>query len=240
MIVYGKNVINQIQDDPKSIQEIYLQNGMNDARISKALKNLSGVEKKKVTKQYLDKLTSGASHQGVAAKVKDIQTYSLDELLKKKKNEKGFYVILDEIQDPHNFGAILRTADCAGVDGIIVPKRNQAPLSPVAIKTSAGAAYTVPVAVVPNISQAIKHLKEEGYWVAGTDMTNARDYRDGMYEENTALVIGSEGKGISPLVKKQCDYMVSLPMIGSITSLNASVAAGILMYEVLSKRQGRN
>lgn len=238
MIVYGKNVFNQIQEDKESIQEIYLLNGLKDPKIQKALEDLKGIPVKKMTRQKLDTLTKDKAHQGIAAKVKEIQTYSLDELLSMKKHDgPGFYVALDGIQDPHNVGAILRTADCAGADGIIMTKHNSAGLTPAAIKASTGAAYTVPVSIVTNMSKALNTMKEHGYWVAGTDMVNAGDYKEGMYDSPTVIVIGSEGKGISPLVKKQCDYMVSLPMKGSITSLNASVAAALLMYEVLRKRQ---
>lgn len=240
MIVYGKNVARQLQDDPDAIQEVYLQNGFSDAKVDKALKQLKPAQIKKVTKAALDRLTNGGVHQGIACKVKEIETFTLEQLLARKKNEKGFYIALDEIQDPHNVGAILRTADCAGADGVILCRHNAAGLTPAAIKASTGAAYTVPVAIVNNLSQALKKMKEEGYWVAGTGFENARDYRQGMYEEPTVLVIGNEGKGISPLVFKQCDYVVKLPMLGAISSLNASVAAGILMYEVLNKRGSLN
>ncbi len=221
MLVYGKNVFNQIQNDPSSIQEVFILQNLKDQKIQKAVE-----------------LTENASHQGIVAKVKDIPTYSLEELLKEKKGDKpGLYIALDGIQDPHNFGSILRSADCTGVDGVIITKHNSVGLTPAAIKASTGAAYTIPVAVVSNLSQALKKMKEEGYWVAGADMDHARDYRQGMYEEPTVLVIGSEGKGISPLVKKQCDYMVKLPMLGEISSLNASVACAILLYEILNKRE---
>lgn len=235
MIVYGKNVIEQLESDPKIIQELYLLKGLKDRTVKDRAARI-GLKVRELSRLQLDELTDGGVHNGMAAKVKDVPVYTLDQLLKKKKNDKGFYVALDGIQDPHNLGAILRTADCAGVDGVIITKHHSAGLTPTAVKASTGAAWSVPVAMVANMSQALKAMKEEGYWIAGTDMTDARDYRKGMYEEPTVLVIGSEGKGISPLVKKQCDYMVTLPMHGSVTSLNASVAAGILMYEVISKR----
>ncbi len=237
MLVYGKNVFNQIQNDPSSIQEVFILQNLKDQKIQKAVQALS-CKKQVVSRKKLDELTENASHQGIVAKVKDIPTYSLEELLKKKKgNKPGLYVALDEIQDPHNLGSILRSADCTGVDGVIITKHNSVGLTPAAIKASTGAAYTIPVAVVSNLSQALKKMKEDRYWVAGADMDHARDYRQGMYEEPTVLVIGSEGKGISPLVKKQCDYMVKLPMLGEISSLNASVACAILLYEILNKRE---
>jgi 23S rRNA (guanosine2251-2'-O)-methyltransferase len=237
MIVYGKNVFSQIQNDPGAIEEVYVLNGLKDQKISQSLNKLKNVRISKVSRAQLDKMTSQGIHQGIAAKVKDIQTYSLSELLQKRKSDQPLFIALDEIQDPHNLGAILRTADCAGADGVIICKHNSVGLTPAAIKTSTGAAYTVPVAVVNNMSAALKELKKEGYWIVGTDMKDARDYREGIYDVPLVLVIGSEGKGISPLVKKQCDYMVTLPMRGSISSLNASVAAAILMYEVQNKRE---
>ena len=236
MIVYGRNVFNQIQNDPEAIEELFVQQGLKDKKIQNEIQNIH-CKKNVVPRATLDKMTKNASHQGIAAKVKEIPTYTMDELLARKKNSKGLYVALDGIQDPHNVGAILRTCDCVGADGVILCKHNSAGLTPAAIKASTGAAYTVPVAVVTNLSQTLKSLKKEGYWVVGTDMDNARDYRKGMYEEPTVVVIGSEGKGMSPIVKKQCDYMVTLPMVGTITSLNASVACAVLLYEVLNHRQ---
>lgn len=236
MIVYGKNVISQLENDPAAVEELYVSSTLKDRKFRQEAEKLN-VPVLEVPRSRLDKLTNGAAHNGVAARVRDIPTYSLEELLKRQKNDKGFYVALDSIQDPHNLGAILRTADCAGADGVIITRHHSASLTPAAVKASTGAAYTVPVAQVTNLSQALKTLKDNGFWIAGTDMKDARDYREGMYEEPTVLVIGSEGKGISPLVKKQCDYMVTLPMHGSVTSLNASVAAAILMYEVEARRR---
>ena len=165
----------------------------------------------------------------------DNETYSIEELVRRAKKP-GLLVALDGVQDPHNVGAILRTCDCTGVDGVILTKHNSCGLTPTVVKASTGAAYTVPVSIVTNLSQTLRNLKQEGYWVVGTDMKDAREYREGMYDSPTVLVIGSEGQGISNLVKKQCDYMVYLPMVGSITSLNASVAAAVLMYEVYNQR----
>ena len=153
----------------------------------------------------------------------------------------GLLVALDGIQDPHNVGAILRTCDCAGVDGVILTKTQQLWFNTNGCEGKyRSKAYTVPVSIVTNLSQTLRNLKQEGYWVVGTDMKDAREYREGMYDSPTVLVIGSEGQGISNLVKKQCDYMVYLPMVGSITSLNASVAAAILMYEVYNQRNQKN
>ena len=236
MIVYGKNVFNQIKEDPRSVSEVYILESLKDKKLRDSVKNLK-CPVRSVSRKELDILTGNGIHNGIAVKVKDIPTYTLDELLARKKSQgPGLYVALDNIQDPHNVGSILRTADCTGVDGIILCRHNSAGLTPTVVKTSTGAAYTVPVAIVNNLSQALKKMKEEGYWIAGADMDHARDYREGMYDALTVLVIGSEGKGISPLVKKQCDYMVRLPMAGSISSLNASVACAVLLYEIMNQR----
>lgn len=234
MIVYGRNVWSQIQNDPDSIERIYVQNGLKDQKIWKTVKELN-IPYDVVDRQKLDKLTKDTHHQGIACKVKEIPTYTLEELLQKAKHP-GLLVALDGVQDPHNVGAILRTCDCTGVDGVILCKHNSAGLTPAAIKSSTGAAYTIPCAVVTNLSQSLKQLKKEGYWIVGTDMINARDYREGMYDMPTVIVIGNEGKGISPIVKKQCDYMVTLPMVGTISSLNASVACAVLLYQVYNQR----
>lgn len=238
MIVYGKNVFTQIQNDPESIQDIYVQKGLRDQKIRNTVQNFPENKVHTVNKPYLDKLTGQGIHQGIAARVKDIPTYSVEELLENPvKGKQGLFVALDEIQDPQNLGAILRTCDAIGVDGVLITKHNSASLTPSAIKASTGAAYTVPVAVVTNMSQALKKMKQAGYWIAGTDLEDARDYRDGVYDVPVVLVIGNEGRGISPNVKKKCDYKVKLPMKGSVQSLNASVATAVLLYEINAKRE---
>ena len=231
MIIYGKNVWKTISDNPNQILEIYIQSGLKDQSILKQVKS-SHIQFKMVSRQQLDQITETSSHQGIACKVKDIQTVGLNQIVGKNQ----LIVALDGIQDPHNVGAILRTCDCTGVSGLILTKHKSAGLTPAAIKASTGAAYTVPVSIVNNLSNALKQLKKEGYWIACSDMDHARDYREGIYDVPICLVIGSEGKGISPLVKKQCDYMVSLPMEGKMSSLNASVACAVLLYEIHSQR----
>ncbi|MGI6512724.1 MAG: 23S rRNA (guanosine(2251)-2'-O)-methyltransferase RlmB [Catenisphaera adipataccumulans] len=234
MKVYGKNVWKHLKQDPDRIKRIYLQDSLKDKRILNEVKN-GQFSCRIVSRSELDRMTNHANHQGIVCEVKDIQTYSPDQLLQKAKTP-GLLVALDGVQDPHNVGAVLRTCDCTGADGLILTKHNSAGLTPTVIKTSTGAAYSVPVSIVTNLSQTLKELKKAGYWIVGTDMEQARDYREGIYDVPLVLVIGSEGKGISPLVKKQCDYMVKLPMAGSIQSLNASVACGVVLYEIYSKR----
>ena len=212
MIVYGKNVYSTLQNDMDSIEKVYVLQGLKDAKLLKSIQK-SNLKVEYCNRAKLDKIANTTHHNGVAVKVSEIETYSIEQIVSRAKKP-GLLVALDGIQDPHNVGAILRTCDCAGVDGVILTKHNSCGLTPTVVKASTGAAY----------------------WVVGTDMKDAREYREGMYDSPTVLVIGSEGQGISNLVKKQCDYMVYLPMVGSITSLNASVAAAILMYEVYNQR----
>ncbi len=183
------------------------------------------------------KLSGGASHQGVAAIGACGEYVEIDDILavSEKKGTKPFIIICDEIEDPHNLGAIIRTAETAGADGIIIPKRRSAGLNSTVFKTSAGAASYIPVARVSNLASAIDKLKEKGVWIYGTDASGS-DYTKNDFTGSCAIVIGSEGFGISKLIQKKCDFMIKLPMMGKINSLNASVAAGIFMYEILRQR----
>lgn len=245
MIVYGKNVFETLKDSPDQILDLYIQNGAKDRRIEKILSTLpKNIRLKTVSKKEMDKMTEQGVHQGIAARVKDLPMLSLEELIEKaaKKEEQTgrlpLLVALDEIQDPHNVGAILRSADAAGADGVILCKHKGAGLTPAAVKTSAGAAYSMPVASVSSLAQALKKLKDHGYWVAGSDFDQTSvDYRKGLYDRKLILVIGNEGKGMSKSVKDACDFKVHIPMRGQVQSLNASVAAGILMYEIQAVRE---
>ena len=153
------------------------------------------------------------------------------------KKENGLIVILDNLQDVHNLGAIIRTCDCAGVDGVIYKTHNSVKVNDTVAKVASGALEYVKIAEVTNLVNTIRKLKENGYWIVGTDGNAQMSYTDLKYDMNTVLIIGSEGKGISRLVREECDFMISLPMLGHVTSLNASVAAGILIYNILRTRQ---
>lgn len=176
-------------------------------------------------------MTRTDCHQGVAVEIDDYQTYSVDEIMKHKKGQYGLIVLLDGLEDPHNLGAILRTVDAVGADGVIFKKNNSVGLTPTVAKVSAGAIDSVKCAQVTNLVRTIELLKQNGYWIVGTAM-DGQDYRMVNYDFNTVLVIGNEGKGISRLVKENCDYMVRLPMRGAVQSLNASVSTGILLYQI--------
>ena len=189
-------------------------------------------------KEELAKLAGGINHQGVLAQVSAFQYYSLEELIQgwKKSDKKAFFLVLDSIQDPHNLGAIIRTAETVGIDGIIIPKDRSVAITAAVEKVSVGAVEHVKVARVTNIAQTLKALNEEGVWIAGTDGEGENSLYETDLNMDLALVIGSEGKGIRPLVKKQCHFLLSIPMQGKINSLNASVAAAIVMFEITRQR----
>ena len=190
-----------------------------------------------VPKQKIDQI-SKENHQGVIAQVAAYQYAEIEDLFNRaaEKGEDPFFLILDELEDPHNLGSILRTADAAGVHGIIIPKRRAVGLTATVAKLSTGAIEYVPVARVTNIARTIDELKERGVWVFGTDVEKSQDYRRMDTTLPLAIVIGSEGKGIGRLIREKCDFLIHLPMSGHVTSLNASVAAALLMYEVHRKR----
>lgn len=199
-----------------------------------------GIVVKNVTEQKLSQMANGAAHQGVIATGACASYVTLEDLLdiSRKKGTAPFLIVCDEIEDPHNLGAIIRTAETAGADGVIIPKRRSASLNATVHKTSAGAASWLPVARVANLAAALDTLKEAGVWIYGTDASgDAYDKVD--LTGPVALVIGSEGFGMGRLVREKCDFLLRLPMCGRITSLNASVAAGIFMYEILRQRTAK-
>ncbi len=194
----------------------------------------SRVPYKIVDRKTLDKMSKSGNHQGYLAEVKEFKMSTVDDMIVDKN---GLIVMLDGLEDVHNLGAIIRTGECAGVDGIIYKSHNSVKVNDTVAKVACGALEYVKVAEVTNLVNTIKHLKEKGYWVVGTDGSADQMYTDIKYDMNTVLIIGSEGKGMSRLVKEECDYMVKLPMKGKVTSLNASVAAGIMIYNIVSSRE---
>ena len=234
--VYGKNVVMQMLKNKSDILQLYVLDGSKDDELGKLIKN-SGVSVKMTSRKELDKVAGTSKHQGVVAKIKEYKTYSIEEIVKGiPEGKMPLLLMLDGLEDPHNLGAILRTSDCVGVDGVIVGKNRSISLTPTVAKISTGAIDTVKVAMVTNLTQTLKDLKKQGYWVFGADMENASDYRQVDYNTPMVLVIGSEGFGISRLVKQECDYCISLPMVGKISSLNASVATAVLLYQIYSQR----
>ena len=238
-MVAGRNAVMEALKGSRSVNKLMIANGSTEGSI----KEIIAVAKEKgVNIQYwdrikLDSIARGIRHQGVLAQVAPVQYAELEDILQvaKDRNEPPFIVLLDELEDPHNLGAILRTADAAGVHGVLIPKHRSCPLSATVAKTSAGAVEHVPVARVGNLVQTIKKLKQEGLWVAAADM-DGKDYYDTDLTGPLLLIIGSEGQGVGRLVKEQCDFVVRIPMVGKINSLNASVAGSILMYEAMKQR----
>lgn len=232
-LVYGKNVVKQILQDGNRAKVVYLST---DDKELETLARKAGVPIKKSDRKALNRMAGSEHHNGVVAEIEDYKTYSVEELTSTVKDgEYGLIILLDELEDPHNLGAILRTVDAVGATGVIFKKSHAVGLTPTVAKTSAGAIETVKCAAVTNLSRTIEELKKKGWWVVGADM-DGQDYRSLKYDMNVVLVIGNEGKGMSRLVEEKCDLIVSLPMVGKITSLNASVSAGILMYEIYNKR----
>lgn len=233
--VYGKNVIKQLLEDDKKIHEVILAEGFKDQALLAQIKQ-KNIVIKTMNRKKMDIKLSG-NHQGVAALIEDYKIYTLDEVITSiPEGKMPLLVMLDGLEDPHNLGAILRTCDCIGVDGVIIGKHRSVSLTPTVAKVSTGAIDTIKVAQVTNLSKSIQELKDKGYWIVGADIENAQDYRQMKYDMPLVLVIGSEGSGISPLVRKNCDFCVKLPMLGKVSSLNASVACGILLYEIYAKR----
>ena len=229
-LIYGKNpVIEAIR--AKKALKVFVTNSFSDQKILNLIKE-NHLNVSYISPNEMDKMCNGV-HQGIAAELKPYQTVSLEEIIYKAKNkDKKIIVMLDGIEDPHNLGAILRSADVFEASGIILPKHNSVSLNATVAKTSAGAINYVPVAVVNNLNQAISKLKEEGYWIVSTDGGAEISYSSLKYDFPVVVVVGSEGRGVSSLVLKNSDYIVKIPQFGHVNSLNASVAAGILLAEV--------
>lgn len=234
-LLIGRNAVTEALKSDREIDTLILMRNNNNPALSRlaSMAKEKGAVVKEVDSKKLDFMCDGANHQGVAAYVAAHEYSSIDEIFAyaEEKGEAPFIVVCDEIEDPHNLGAIIRTAECAGVHGVIIPKRRSASLNFTVGKTSAGALEYMRVARVSNLASTIDELKEKGCWVYGADM-DGTDYKKTDFSGAVVLVIGSEGKGIGKLIRQKCDAIVSLPMKGNINSLNASVAAGILMYEV--------
>lgn len=234
-LLIGRNAVTEALKSDREIDTLILMRNNNNPALSRlaSMAKEKGAVVKEVDSKKLDFMCGGANHQGVAAYVAAHEYASVEDIFAyaEEKGEAPFIVVCDEIEDPHNLGAIIRTAECAGVHGIIIPKRRSASLNFTVGKTSAGALEYMRVARVSNLASTIDELKEKGCWIYGADM-DGTDYKKTDFSGAVVLVIGSEGKGIGKLIRQKCDAIVSLPMKGNINSLNASVAAGILMYEV--------
>jgi len=238
--IIGKNPVIEALKSERDINKILIAEGSQSGQMQQVIgmAKEANVIVQFVPKKKIDQLADG-NHQGVIAQVAAYEYAEIDDLfaLAEKKNEAPFFLLLDEIEDPHNLGSIMRTADASGAHGIIIPKRRAVGLTATVAKLSTGAIEYIPVARVTNMAQTIDELKERGVWIAGTDASAKQDFRQIDGTLPLGLVIGSEGKGMGRLIRDKCDFLLSLPMVGHVTSLNASVAAALLMYEVHRKRQ---
>ena len=232
MLVYGRNVAKEILKKEKKVQKVVLQDNFDDKHIISLIENGDfKVEYK--SKREIDNLAGGV-HQGIILYIPDYKYKSLEDILNKKPQ---FVVLLDHLEDPHNLGAIIRTCEAAGVDAIIMPKDRQVMINSTVMKTSVGTLENMDIVAVTNLVQTIEELKKYGFWIVGTALDNSVDYRTIDYNSKIGLVIGNEGSGISRLVAKSCDFIAKIPMYGTTNSLNASVAAGIMIYEVVRNRK---
>ena len=239
-IIFGRNSVIEALKSGRSINKIILLEGANDAAIKK-IQNLSGksrIVKEYVSRQKLDKICDGKNHQGVAALVAAIQYATLEEIFQyaEEKNQQPFLILLDELEDPQNFGAILRTAEAVGVHGVIIPKRRNVQLNATVAKISAGAVEYVKVAQITNVAETLKKFREMNLKVVGSDVSAEKNFFDADLSGGIVLVIGNEGRGIRRLTKENCDLLVKIPMVGKINSLNASAAGAVLLYEIFRQR----
>ncbi len=232
MLVYGRNVAEEFLKKNEKVRKVYLQTGFHDENL------IFLIGKFKIPtvfreKKELDQLAKGV-HQGI---ILDVVDFSYADYHDFTNDDNSFIIILDHLEDPHNLGAIIRTSEAAGVSGIIIPKDRGVSINATVIKTSTGAIDNIPISMVTNLSNTISDLKKNGFWIVGTDMVNSMDYREIDYSGKIALVIGNEGSGMSRMVRESCDFIARIPMYGKVNSLNASVAAGIMIYEVVRQKR---
>lgn len=233
MYVYGKNVAKELINNKREIEKAYLSNNLKDSDIELSLKKVTSINY--MDKKELDKMVDG-HHQGIILEIEDYK-YLTEKQMLDNLGDNPFIVLLDHIEDPHNFGAIIRTCEAAKVDYIIIPKNRSVSVNSTVMKTSTGALDNVRIVQITNINRTIEKLKKHGIWIVGTDIENSMPYDEIDYKTPTCLIIGSEGFGMSELVKKNSDFIARIPMYGKINSLNASVAAGIMIYEVVRQRK---
>ena len=239
-VLIGRNAVIEAIRSGRGINKLLIADGDKEGSVKEviSLAKEQGIVIQFVERSKIEGITGGLRHQGVLAYVAPVAYSDLETILQaaETKGEAPFLLLLDELEDPHNLGALLRTADATGVHGVLIPKRRSVPLTATVAKTSAGAVEYVPVARIGNIAQTLRKLKDKGFWVAGADMDGSQNYYEADLTGPLVLVVGSEGHGMSRLTKEQCDFIVKMPMVGKINSLNASVAGSILMYESMRQR----
>lgn len=233
MYIYGKNVAREKLNSNERINKVFLLEKFNDQEIINLIKK-KRIKYNFVSNKILDEKVDGL-HQGIIMEVDDVKTLDIS-YVKTIEKKNPILVMLDHLEDPHNFGAIIRTCEALGVDGIIIPNDRSVSVTSTVVKTSAGAIYNMPIIRVANLGVALERLKEIGYWIFGTDMIG-KNYTEIDYNMPVCLVIGNEGKGMSKIIRDNCDYIVKIPMIGNINSLNASVSCGIVLSEIVRSRK---
>lgn len=240
-IIIGKNSVYEYLSNMKDFEKLYIQNSIKNDRISKIIEiaDDKNIKIEFIDKKKLDKMSNFQNHQGVLLVAKDYKYYSLEEIMEygDSNDRDPLILILDEIIDPHNLGAIIRTAEAAGATGVIIPKHRSASVNHTVHKTSAGATSYMRIAMVTNINQTIDILKDNGYWIYGTDGHTKKFYDEIDYSGKVGIVIGNEGKGISRLTKEKCDDLIKIPMYGKTESLNASTSAAIVVYGIMNQRK---
>lgn len=238
--IVGRNAVREALRSGRTIQRLFITNDKVQGSLQEiiGLAKDKGIELRRVDDKQLSKYADGVVHQGVVALAEPVKFADLGEVLQNWSSDKApLLILLDGIEDPHNMGAIIRTAECCGATAVLIPKRHTAPINATVAKTSAGALESIPLVQVGNVAQTIEELKKQGFWVLGAHMEGQQTLYQADLTSPLVLVIGNEGKGLSRLTKERCDFLVTIPMYGRINSLNASVAAAILMYEAVRQRQ---
>jgi len=238
-IIYGINAVSEaLKARGRAFEWVGVAKERHDLRLQRVVEECRriGVAVRFVGRPELDRMAGNNAHQGVVAVTSSKQYNELDDVVAAKRGKHSLLVLLDGIEDPHNLGAILRTADAAGADGVVIPERRAVGVTPVVTKASAGASEHLPIAKVTNIARTVDELKDKNIWVVGLDERGTQTYDSLDYKMDCAIVLGAEGKGVHDLVRKKCDFVVSIPMLGKVPSLNVSVAAGVMLYEVVRQR----
>ncbi len=240
-VIFGINsVAEALRARGRGFEWVGVAKERNDLRLQKLIQECrqNGVSVRFLPRIELDRMAASGSHQGVVAVTSSKHYSDLDDVISARRGEHSLVVVLDGVEDPHNLGAILRTADASGADGVIIPERRAAGITGTVTKSSAGASEHLPVAKVTNIARTLEDLKAKGLWIVGLDERGKQSYEHVDYKMDCAIVLGAEGKGLHDLVAKKCDFLVSIPMLGKVPSLNVSVAAGVVLYEVVRQRRG--
>src|SRR6266853_1544109 len=240
--IYGINAVTEsLKARGRSFAWVGVAKERHDLRLQRVVDECrrQGVAVRFVSRPELDRMAGNNAHQGVVAVTSAKQYNDLDDVVAAKRGQFSLVVVLDGVEDPHNLGAILRTADAAGADGVVIPERRAAGVTPTVTKASAGASEHLPIAKVTNIGRTLEELKSKNLWILGLDERAPQNYDSLDYKMDCAIVLGAEGKGVHELVRKKCDFMISIPMLGKVSSLNVSVAAGVMLYEVVRQRPQR-